>query len=296
MPTPRTLARVRRALLGWYAVEHRDWPWRATRDPWAVLLSEVMLQQTQAARVAARFPSLLASFPTPRAMAEAGDAAVLAAWSGLGYNRRALALRRAAVAISRDGWPGDVAGLERLPGVGPYTARAVAGLAFGQPIGVVDTNVRRWLIRRFGMPSGAPHRDLQALADALASPARDGAEAAAWVHAGMELGGRICTARAPRCGACPIAAGCPSRGRAAAVPVARQAPVPGSRRAARGAALRALAAADGHRLPTAMVEDLLGRQAAATIDDLRRDGLVHRSQGSLHLGGEGPDDAATIRS
>jgi A/G-specific adenine glycosylase len=160
---------VRASLLAWYATDHRDFPWRRTTDPYAVLVSEVMLQQTQASRVAERFPTFMSRFPTTRALAEASDAEVLAAWSGLGYNRRALALQRAAAAVSTNGWPSDVAALERLPGIGPYTARAVASLAFGEPVGVVDTNVRRWpaasafrpgpasaSFRRWRMPSPRP--------------------------------------------------------------------------------------------------------------------------------------------
>src|SRR5688572_22945913 len=125
--------RIRRDLLAWYEATRRDFPWRGTHDPYAVLVSEVMLQQTQAARVAERFPGFMARFPTADALATASAASVLAEWSGLGYNRRALSLQRAAAAVAREGWPSDVAGLERLPGVGPYTARAVASLAFGIP-------------------------------------------------------------------------------------------------------------------------------------------------------------------
>jgi A/G-specific adenine glycosylase len=154
------LAEVRSSLLAWYARDHRDFPWRHTTDPYAVLVSEVMLQQTQASRVAERFPTFMRRFPTAGSLAEASEAEVLAAWSGLGYNRRALALRRAAAAVAREGWPRDLAALERLPGIGPYTARALASLAFGQPVGVVDTNVRRWLVRRFGLRTSAQPREL----------------------------------------------------------------------------------------------------------------------------------------
>ena len=170
-PAAALVRRIRRALLTWYAAEHRHFPWRGTRDPWAVLVSEVMLQQTQVSRVTDRFPAFMAAFPTAAATVGAGDAAVLAAWSGLGYNRRALSLRQAALAVVRDGWPRDVEGLERLPGVGPYTARAVAALAFGQPVGAVDTNVRRWLVRRLPLSPEASPRELQSWADALAAPA-----------------------------------------------------------------------------------------------------------------------------
>ena len=163
------LARIRSSLLAWYAADHRDFPWRRTTDPYVVLVSEVMLQQTQASRVAERFPAFMDRFPTARALAVASEAEVLAAWSGLGYNRRALALRRAAAVVSTRGWPREVVALERLPGIGPYTARAVASLAFGEPVGVVDTNVRRWLVRRLGLSRHAPARDLQTTADALAA-------------------------------------------------------------------------------------------------------------------------------
>lgn len=289
-PTPARLRRIRAALLGWYDADHRDLPWRATRDPYAVLVSEVMLQQTQAGRVADRYVRFLRRFPSADALAAAPQAAVLAEWSGLGYNRRALALQRAAASVAGDGWPRDVAGLERLPGIGPYTARAVASLAFGHRVGVVDTNVRRWLVRRFAV-TDAP-RPLQALADALATAGGDG-RAGAWTHATMEFGARVCRARSPRCDACPIAHGCPSRGLARAVPVPRQPPLPGSDRAIRGAIVRALGSARGHALPAAELYGTLGERPEAdrwerVLHALERDGLVHRSDGAVRLG------AATI--
>jgi A/G-specific adenine glycosylase len=289
---------VRRAILDWYSVAHRDFPWRGASDPWAVLVSEVMLQQTQASRVSERFPTFMARFPTPRAMARATDREVLAAWSGLGYNRRALGLRRAALAVERAGWPDDVAGLQALPGVGPYTARALAALAFGRPVGAVDTNVRRWLVRRFGLPVGAGPRALQALADGLAAPAADAGQAADWMHASMEFGARVCGARAPRCGECPVADGCPARDLMVHVPVARQAPFSGSARAARGAILRELAHAPGHGLATSSLADLVGAdRLAAVIGSLERDGLAHRADGTVHLGPPGSSaTAATIEA
>ena len=203
-----SLKGIRDLLLAWYASGHRDFPWRHTSDPYAVLVSEVMLQQTQASRVAERFPAFMSRFPTAGALASATEAEVLSAWSGLGYNRRALALRRAAAEVAAHGWPHEVAALQRLPGLGPYTARAVASLAFGEPVGVVDTNVRRWLVRRFGLAADGPRRELQDLANALAL-AGDRADAAPWTHATMEFGAAICRPRAPRCGDCPIADGCP---------------------------------------------------------------------------------------
>ncbi|MGH2445564.1 MAG: A/G-specific adenine glycosylase, partial [Candidatus Limnocylindria bacterium] len=203
---------IRPALLAWYADAHRHFPWRGSTDPYAVLVSEVMLQQTRAARVADRFPRFMARFPTAEALAAASEASVLAEWSGLGYNRRALALRRTAGLVASNGWPRDVRGLEALPGIGPYTAHAIASLAFGMPVGVVDTNVRRWLLRRLCGPD-EPRR-LQALADALAAPGV-GTDVAAWTHASMEFGAAICRSRTPLCDSCPIANGCPSRGAAA---------------------------------------------------------------------------------
>ncbi|MEO8251800.1 MAG: A/G-specific adenine glycosylase [Chloroflexota bacterium] len=286
------LARVRSSLLAWYAADHRDFPWRRTTDPYAVLVSEVMLQQTQASRVARRFPAFMDRFPTAASLAAAPEADVLAAWSGLGYNRRALALRRAAVVVS-EGWPRDVASLERLPGIGPYTARALASLAFGEPVGVVDTNVQRWLVRRFGHSTAARPRDLQILADALAR-AGDAAHAAPWTHATMEFGAAICTSRNPRCDACPIADGCPSRGIAATVPVPRQVTFAGSDRALRGALLRALSEARGNSVMTRAARQLLPESAFDRIvAALERDGLLHRSRGSLLLGGR-RKPAATI--
>ncbi|MEX0626777.1 MAG: A/G-specific adenine glycosylase [Chloroflexota bacterium] len=287
------LARVRSSLLSWYATDHRDFPWRRTADPYAVLVSEVMLQQTRASRVAERFPTFLRRFPTAAALAAATEAQVLAAWSGLGYNRRALALRRAATEVADHGWPRGVAALERLPGIGPYTAPAVASLAFGEPVGVVDTNVRRWLVRRFGVRADGPPHVLQALADALAT-AGNAADAAPWTHATMEFGASVCTPRNPRCDACPIADGCPSRGMAASVPVPRQAPFAGSDRAHRGAILRALSGTRDHSITIRAASDLVPRGAAERVlAGLERDGLLHRSGRRLLLGGRS-ESAATI--
>ena len=291
------VASVRESVLAWYAREHRSFPWRGVEDPYAVLVSEVMLQQTQASRVAERFPRFLARFPDAAALAAAAPGEVLAEWSGLGYNRRALALQRAAVVVARDGWRSDVAGLERLPGIGPYTARAVASLAFGLPVGVVDTNVRRWLLRRFGGPD-EPRR-LQALSDALASPGRGGA-VADWTQASMEIGAAVCRSRSPRCDVCPLAADCPSRAAPAVVRVTRQASLRGSDRAYRGAIVKELSALESHAAPERAIRRRLERQSARIgpsldtdgweriVAGLERDRMVHRRAGSLRLG------AATI--
>ena len=287
------LTRVRSSLLAWYAADHRDFPWRRTTDPYAVLVSEVMLQQTQASRIAERFPTFMRRFPTAAALAAATEAEVLTAWSGLGYNRRALALRRAAVEVAAHGWPHGVADLERLPGIGPYTARALASLAFGEPVGVVDTNVRRWLVRRFGVPANGSRAELQRLADALGA-AGDAADAAPWTHATMEFGAGICTPRNPRCGACPISDGCPSRGLVTHVPVARQPAFAGSDRAHRGALLRGLATSPGHALSMRAARRVLPETVLERIvAGLERDGLLHRASGRLVLGGR-PEPVATI--
>ena len=294
---------VRQTILDWYASGHRDLPWRGTRDPYAVLVSEVMLQQTQASRVAERYPRFMARFPNVAALASASEADVLTEWAGLGYNRRALSLRSAAAAVAASGWPPDLDGLQGLPGVGGYTARAVGSLAFGWRLGVVDTNVRRWLVRRFGLDAestAAARPALQRLADALAT-ASDGPAsptAATWTHASMELGAVVCRARQPACEICPIAVGCPARDRARRVPVARQRPFRGSRRAYRGALVRALASAPDNSLsrgeapgaidraagPGALGEAVDQELARVAIEDLEREGLAHLDGDILRLG------------
>lgn len=211
MPTPHARA-VQDRLLTWYDATGRDLPWRRTREAYPVLVSELMLQQTQAARVEEAWPAFLGRFPTVAALADAPTADVVAAWRGLGYNRRAVRLQEAACAIvERHGGavPEDVEALEALPGVGPYTARAVATFAFGQPVGPVDTNVARCLSRAVA-GEGLERGRLQSLADELAedSVTRAGEDAARWSHALMDLGARRCTARAPRCGTCPVAEQC----------------------------------------------------------------------------------------
>jgi A/G-specific adenine glycosylase len=303
-PGPQ-LAPLRRAVLEWYASGHRSLPWRGTRDPYAVLISEVMLQQTQASRVAVRYPRFMSRFPDVGALASASEAAVLAEWSGLGYNRRALSLRRVAVAVAAGGWPADLDGLLRLPGIGAYTARAIGSIAFSWPVGVVDTNVRRWLVRRFGLDLDGPATAaaaLQRLADALAidTDSRSPEEIAAWTHASMDLGAVVCRPRRPACDHCPVAIGCPARGLAQRVPVPRQARFRGSRRAYRGAIVRALAAAPDHalsrqealtatELPGAglMGETFDPHLAAAALAELERDGLAHREGEWLRLGPSG---------
>jgi A/G-specific adenine glycosylase len=200
-------------LLAWFAEHGRDLPWRRTRDPYAILVSEVMLQQTQVERVVPRYLRWLERWPTAAALAHATTADVIREWQGLGYNRRAVNLHRTAQAVAARGWPDD---LTELPGVGPYTAAAVANFAFGRPVLPLDTNVRR-VQERTGYSFGP------AAAQAL-----------------MDLGATICLARIPRCGACPLAARCPSRG-ARFEPLRKQSRFEGSFRQRRAQTLRLVA-------------------------------------------------------
>jgi A/G-specific adenine glycosylase len=196
-------------LLAWYRPRPHDYPWRSAHpDPYAVLVSEVMLQQTQAARVAPAYRSFLERFPDVRALSSASRAELLRAWGALGYPRRALALREAARAIVRDHEgrvPSDPGVLRTLPGVGPYTAAAVASIAFGVPVAAVDTNVRRVTARvvHGTDPHGLPPRQLQDDADAMVDPSASGE----WNQAMMDLGRFVCRP-VPRCEACPLASGC----------------------------------------------------------------------------------------
>jgi len=193
------------SLLSWAADRGRDLPWRRTRDPWAVLVSEVMLQQTQVARVVPAWESFLARFPDVETCAAAGVAEVIGQWAGMGYNRRAVFLHRAAVAVveRHDGVvPDDLTALLALPGIGPYTARALLAFAFERDVGVVDTNAARVLARWAG--HRLTPREVQAAADA-AVPAGEGW---AWNQAMLDLGATVCTARRPACDDCPVRSGC----------------------------------------------------------------------------------------
>jgi A/G-specific adenine glycosylase len=230
-------------LLDWYARVRRPLPWRETRDPYAILVSEVMLQQTQAARVVPYYERWLARWPDPAALAAADPADVLRAWSGLGYNRRALALQRAAAQVAEHGWPDD---LRRLPGVGPYTAAAVASFAFGAAVAAVDVNWRRVEARHGSAPPPGP----------LVNQAM------------MELGATVCTARRARCGECPVRPGCARR--PDPPPRRRQARFEGSIRQLRGRTVAAVLA--GEPLPEG---------AERVLDGLVRDGLVDRDQAGV---------------
>ena len=225
--------------MAWFRENGRDLPWRRTRDPYAILVSEVMLQQTQVERVIPRWLAWLERWPMPAALAAASPAEVIREWQGLGYNRRAVSLHRAAQAVAADGWPDD---LTTLPGIGPYTAAAIRNQAYGEPVLPVDTNVAR-IQERTGHSFGP--EALQALFD---------------------LGATVCLARVPRCEICPLAQQCPSRG-LRYEPLRKQSRFEGSFRQRRAALLR-LVAADAQPL------DELDREA---VDSLLRDGLVEQA-------------------
>jgi len=282
---PADLDGVRRALLEWYAEAHRAYPWRETDDPYAILVCEVMSQQTQLDRVVEPWTAFLERWPTVEALAEATRADVVGFWSGhrLGYNRRARYLHEAAryVVEELDGtFPETVEDLQALQGVGPYTATAVASFAFGAPAAVVDTNVKRVLYRAFDVPDdeGAFRATAAALVPADASRA--------WNEGLMELGGTVCET-VPRCDEPP----CPWRDRCAAYAgadftapdVPTQPRFDGSRRQFRGRVVRTLDAHDelpldalGSRIRVDYVPDgEHGRMwLRDLLDDLADDGLV----------------------
>jgi A/G-specific adenine glycosylase len=231
-------------LLAWFGTNGRDLPWRKTQDPYAILVSEVMLQQTQVARVLPRYRAWLVRWPTIDALANATPADVIRAWQGLGYNRRGLALHRAARIVSEQGWPDD---LSELPGVGPYTAAAIGNFAFGRPVLPVDVNVGR-VLERTGYEFGP--------------------EAA---QALFDLGAAICLARIPRCAVCPLAEECPSRGQRFES-ARKQSPFQGSFRQRRARLLRLVAEA-----PQPVATD------PEAVAALHRDGLVEIDSGLVSL-------------
>jgi A/G-specific adenine glycosylase len=282
------------ALNAWFADAARPLPWRAAEvSPWAVLVSEFMLQQTQVARVVPQWEAWIRRWPTPAALASEPPAEAVRAWDRLGYPRRALWLHRAAVEIvERHGGevPDDLDALLALQGVGPYTARAIAAFAFGRRHPVVDTNTRRVIARAvLGQAQPRPPSTARDLAGMSALLPESDAAARVFNAAAMELGATVCTARAPDCDACPIASACAWR--LAGYPAydgprrAVQARFEGSDRQVRGLVMRELRAA--HR-PVAR-DELTGLWADAAqldraIDGLVADGLaVADPQGGLGL-------------
>ena len=251
-------------------------PWRDTRDPWAILVSETMLQQTQVARVLPKYVAFLERFPDVSAAASAPVGAIVDAWSGLGYNRRAVLLHAAAHAVVRDHegtFPASLAALLALPGVGPYTARAILAFAFEHDAAVLDTNVARVLARQHGRSLRA--REAQALADALVPPGRGWW----WNQAMLDLGALVCTKRAPCCGGCPVRGACVWQGEGVDPAIgsagvsAPQSPFAGSDRQGRGRLVDALRRGPVHGADLAVVmgwpDDAVraGRVAATVVTD-----------------------------
>ncbi|GAC1313782.1 MAG: hypothetical protein NVSMB12_05920 [Acidimicrobiales bacterium] len=234
-------AAFREALLEWAPEGWRELPWRRTRDPWGVLVSEVMLQQTQVARVVPKWRGFIERWPTAAACAADPPGDVVRAWAGLGYNRRALNVHRCAVAIvERHGGdiPDDLDALVALPGIGAYTARAVLAFAFGRDVGILDVNAARVMARAVTGRLTRP-KEAQAVADGLVPAGRSWE----WNQAVLDLGATVCTARRPRCDRCPLATACAWGGVGpdpAAAGVGRQRAFAGSDRQGRGLLLDAL--------------------------------------------------------
>jgi A/G-specific adenine glycosylase len=319
---PALLEDARARVLDWFGRAGRELPWRATRDPYRVLVAEVLAQQTQAARAAEAWPRFLEHFPDVATLAGATPAEVLRAWQGLGYNRRALALRATAQAVvERGGWPDTVEGLAALPGVGPYTARAVACFALGLQVAPVDTNVARVLARALlgSDPAALGPAARQRLADQALPPTPTGAalpgssdrgipsgspgpprpdpsgRAWAWSSALMDVGALHCRPR-PVCRGCPLEPSCRWRALGAAAPPARpraQAPFATSDRRWRGAVVRVLAGTPGGLDPGALAEAVDAAAAArppgwfeGLLARLQAEGLLARApDGRLHLPG-----------
>jgi A/G-specific adenine glycosylase len=289
-------ADARAAVLTWFDTRGRALAFRATRDPYAILVSEVMAQQTQISRVVEAWSRFLERFPTVAALASASPADVMRAWRGMGYDRRALNLHRAArvIVAEHDGEvPRDLDALERLPGIGPYTARAVASIAFGAAVGAVDTNVRRVLGRALGGADGLAPAALQAAADASVDSDRP----EAWTHAVMDIGATVCRPVRPLCDDCPLRTWCryPSaqsanaakgkrriaRGRTRARPEGDAPAFPATTRWLRGRIVDRLRDADGPSwtLVSAPIGEHDGPAIERALAALARDGIVEREPG-----------------
>ena len=263
------------ALLAWYGERKRDLPWRSAPDAYAILVSEFMLQQTQAARVIPYYDRFLERYPTVDDLAAASLADVLRLWNGLGYNSRAKRLRDAAQIIAENGWPDTPEALQQLPGVGPYTAAAVASFAFGARVAALDTNARRVLSRWHGEPlDGAVLRRV-AEGDLAA-------EAGDWNQAIMDLGALVCRPRRPSCTTCPVEPWC--SGPDGYVPPPPEPRFEGSARQLRGSIMRALVqqpqSVDELRSETGFATE----EVVLALEDLGYEELIERdSQGRFQL-------------
>jgi A/G-specific adenine glycosylase len=280
-PAAPQVKKLQRCVLAFYRTRRRDLPWRKTRDPYRILVSEIMLQQTQVDRVVPKYREFLRRFPHARSLAAARFGDVLRAWIGLGYNGRALRLWRCARAIVREHHgrvPSDPRVLETLPGIGPYTAAAVASFAFGAQLVVIDTNVRRVLSRTLAARDAVPVPRLATLARA-ALPAKHGAQ---WAQALMDVGALFCRP-APRCQSCPAHAACAFalQGRAPArSSLRRSQPYRSSDRFYRGRVMKLLAGRPSipRREVGEQVKEGFGASDAAWLNalirGLERDGLI----------------------
>ncbi len=263
-----------RALLAWYRSGSRDVPWRSTQDPWHVLVGETMAQQTQLSRVADRFPTFMKQYPTPADFGSVTDRIALREWSGLGYNSRALRLRDAAALVAGSGWPTDVDGLTALPGVGAYTAAAVASIAFGTHVIAVDTNIRRVVSRWQGRPLS--DSEIRRCTDELMTDAR----ARHWNQAVMDLGALVCR-REPNCADCPVGEWCADP--SVRMSTRQQPKWEGSVRQARGAVVRALIETPA-TAASLVARTGLGRpQVDAALASLKRDAMVSESAGAFTI-------------
>ena len=252
------------ALVYWYECEARNLPWRVFGNPYLTLVSEAMLQQTQVERVIPKFTEFIDTWPTVERLAEATTSRLLAIWSGLGYNSRALRLRESAQIITDSGWPTTVTGLQELPGVGPYTAAAIASIAFDVDVPAVDTNLKRVLSRWHGEPLSGEPLDVYA-SDVLASPA------GLWNQAVMDLGAMVCRPKDPSCGTCPVSDWCADP--TVYEPPARQSAFNGSRRELRGALVRA-AVTDNDLHATGRSLNRADAEIEDTIVALKAEGLI----------------------
>lgn len=272
-------------LVPWFEANARPLPWRATRDPWGVYVSEIMGQQTPMSRVVPRWLEWMERWPTPADLASASEAELLRAWQSLGYPRRALSLHRAAGVIRGQHGnkvPGDRDSLLALPGVGQYTAAAILAFAFGEEIAVIDTNVRRVLARYTGTPPGTPVAEAARLLEILPSPTALASEAI------MELGAIYCRP-APLCADCPLNATCSYRGEGEdPAPARRPQKFTGTDRQARGKIMAHLRDVEWAPRPVlielAKVSDD-AEQAPRALESLLTDGLVTTTDGRYRLGG-----------
>ena len=296
------------AVAAWYASNSRVLPWRGIADPYAVLVSEIMLQQTQVERVIPKYRAFLDAFPTLQALASAQPADVIRLWAGMGYNGRAVRLHRLArEVVEHHGGelPRTAAELRRLPGIGPYTAAAVASFAFGEHVPVLDTNIYRVLSRVVHGIDAPPREAIHPLAEALLPEQRSPISPGDWHQALMDIGATLCTARQPRCMLCPLrqlcaaaphlqSGGDPALAEASVPYAPRQSRFEGSARYFRGrivdhlreqsdagveesaleAVLRGAEAASGAPCPIPLAELLAA---------LERDGLIRRDKGRVRL-------------